>query len=92
MVRHGNVKNIANEAIDAEYGHEEQTDLYYGNEYDDEEYYDQGSKMKANKKSKNTMAYEEDLDVDDMDEEMRKAIEESKKSAKKKNKKKNEPE
>jgi hypothetical protein len=40
MVRHGNVKNIANEAIDAEYGHEEQTDLYYGNEYDDEEYYD----------------------------------------------------
>jgi hypothetical protein len=24
MVRHGNVKNIANEAIDAEYGHEDQ--------------------------------------------------------------------
>ena len=39
------------------------------------------------------MAYEEDLDVDDMDDEMRRAIEESKKSApkKKKTKKNNDP-
>jgi hypothetical protein len=45
--------------------------------------------MKANKKATNGMAYEEDLDVDDVDDEMRKAIEESKKSAKKKKTKKN---
>jgi hypothetical protein len=48
MVRHGNVKNIANEAIDAEYGDEGQQDLYYGNEYDDEEYYQENG-MKAAK-------------------------------------------
>ena len=39
MVRHGNVKHLADEALDAEYGAEDQQDLYYGNEYDDEEYY-----------------------------------------------------
>ena len=50
MVRHGNVKHIADEALDAEYGYEGQQDLYYGNEYDDEEYYQETS-MKANKKT-----------------------------------------
>ena len=86
MVRHGNVKHIADEALDAEYGYEGQQDLYYGNEYDDEEYYQEQS-MKANKKSKApNLGYEEDLE----DEEMKQAIEASKKSKKKK-KKKNEP-
>jgi len=86
MVRHGNVKHIADEALDAEYGYEGQQDLYYGNEYDDEEYGMEQS-MKANKKSKApNLGYEEDLE----DEEMKQAIEASKKSNKKK-KKKNEP-
>lgn len=85
MVRHGNVQHIANEAIEAEYDYDQQ-DLYYDQEYDDEEYYGD-QKLKASNKNKQSMGYEEDLDED---EEMKQAIQESKKASKKK-KKKNEP-
>ena len=63
MARRGNVQNIVNEALDAEYydyGDEEQYDQYddYGAEY---------VKPKKGKKGKNAgqMAYEEDLGGDD---------------------------
>lgn len=89
MSRHANLKNIINDAEDGDYGYYDEagTDLYnnYGDEYGDEDYYDQTYVQKSKKSKKGMpMDYEDDLEGDP---DLAKAIEESKQAKPKKAKK-----